>query len=86
MHLDRPTEPAEIWNWARKILAQYLIIPLVPDPDVNALNHDLMRFISQYQDRVQLVYQTEHFRMYRLMSTSAAMNCGILAGGSRKTS
>jgi hypothetical protein len=86
MHLDRPTEPAEIWNWARKIHAQYLIIPLVPDPDVNALNHDLMRFISQYRDRVQPVYEMEHFRMYRLISTSAALNCGILADGSRATS
>jgi len=72
MHLDRPTEPAEIWNWAQKIHAQYLIIPLVPDPDVNVLNHDLMRFISQYRDRVQLVYETEHFSMYRLISTSGA--------------
>jgi hypothetical protein len=69
MHLDRPTEPAEIWNWARKIHAQYLIVPLVPDPDVNGANQDLMRFISESQDRVQLVYQTEHFRMYKLTST-----------------
>lgn len=70
MHLDRPTEPAEIWNWARKIHAQYLIVPFVPDPDVNNANEDLMRFISESRDRVQLVYQTEHFRMYKLTSTA----------------
>jgi hypothetical protein len=72
MHLDRPTEPVEIWNWARKIHAQYLVIPLVPDPDVNGANHDLMRFISESQDRVQLVYETEHFRMYKLTSSAQA--------------
>lgn len=69
IHLDRPTEPVEIWTYAATIHARYLIIPKVADPDISVLNNDLFRFTKQYQDRVHMVYETQHYSMFTLTPT-----------------
>ena len=74
IHDDRVSEPSELWDYAGKVGAKYIIACDVTagliDPDAANGNRSLALFLEVYRGRVNLAYQVPHFRVYRLMGTT----------------
>ena len=73
IHDNRVSEPVELWNYARKVGAKYIIAHDVTaglnDPDASYGNRSLELFLDAYRERMNLAYQVDHFRVYRLLGT-----------------
>jgi len=74
IHDDRVSEPSELWEYASKVGAKYIIACDVTagliDPDAANGNRSLALFLEVYRGRVNLAHQVPHFRVYRLMGTT----------------
>lgn len=66
MHLDREPTADEIWNYAQKIHARYLIVPSVPNADVSSTNDVLAAFQRNYGSHLQLTFDLPRYHLYRI--------------------
>ena len=74
IHDDRVSDPSELWGYAVKVGAKYIIAndatAGLNDPDAPNGNKSLALFLEAYRDRMNLAYQVDHFRVYRLLGTT----------------
>jgi hypothetical protein len=80
IHDDRVSEPSELWGYASKLGAKYIIAndatAGLNDPDAFNGNRSLALFLEVYRDRLDLAYQVDHFRVYRLLGTTETPDFG----------
>jgi len=74
IHDDRVSDPSELWGYASKLGAKYIIADDaaagLDDPDAFNGSRSLALFLEVYRDRTNLAYQVDHFRVYRLIGTT----------------